>query len=49
MVQIQEAGTFKRDIKRGAKGQHGKTLIYRKQDAENLELLRLGSHSELRL
>jgi mRNA interferase YafQ len=93
MRQILESGPFKRDVKREARGKHGKTLaamlrpvlvalandepleprhrdhaltgnwngcrdchvkpdlvlIYRKPDAETLELLRLGSHSELHL
>jgi len=93
MRRILESGAFKSDIKREAKGQHGKTLatllrpvltalstdaplepryrdhgltgswrgcrdchikpdlvlIYRKPDAKTLELLRLGSHSELKL
>lgn len=93
MRQILESGPFKRDVKREAKGKHGKmlatmlrtvlvalandepleprhrdhaltgnwngcrdchvkpdlVLIYRKPDTETLELLRLGSHSELRL
>jgi len=93
MRSILESRAFKSDLKREAKGQHGKTLalllrkvlvalsmdaplepkykdhaltgnwrgcrdchikpdlvlIYRKPDAGTLELLRLGSHSELRL
>jgi mRNA interferase YafQ len=51
MRTIERTGQFKRDFKREAKGRHRVTLvlIYRKPSSETLQLVRLGSHSELGL
>jgi mRNA interferase YafQ len=44
MRAIERTGQFKRDYKREAKGQH--RLV---PDADTLQLVRIGSHSELGL
>ncbi len=60
MRTIETTGQFKRDFKRESKGPHRATLagdftavvtalIYRKPEPSVLQLVRLGSHSELGL
>ena len=52
MRTIERTTRFRRDYKREARGRHIKPdliLIYRKPDPKTLQLVRLGSHSELSL
>lgn len=57
MRTIERTGQFKRDYRRESKGKdfrdcHVKpdlVLIYRKPDPDTLQLVRIGSHSELGL
>ena len=49
MRTIEQTGQFKRDYKRETKGPHRQVLIYRKPDEAVLQLVRLGSHSQLGL
>ena len=55
MRTIRRTAAFKRDYKREKKGRFARTvdadlvLIYRKPDSGHLDLVRLGSHSQLGL
>jgi mRNA-degrading endonuclease YafQ of YafQ-DinJ toxin-antitoxin module len=57
MRRIELTGAFRRDFKREKRGHHRRdidslvsdavSLLYRKPDREVLQLVRMGSHSEL--